>query len=75
MKLVNDVNITQPGSYHFYMIEHRTQLIDNNFNFLGMTEPQQLNYFNFDDNYDEVTYLKGEPNFRVTMNLSKKVVV
>ena len=74
LKLSVEVDLQKLGSYHFYLIEHRTQLIDNNMNFLGFMPPNELNYFNFDDNIDYIPESFGQENFYIALNLSKKVV-
>ena len=55
LKLAAEIDLDKLSSHHFYLIEHRTQLIDNNMNFLGLTPPDELNYFNWDDTVDNIS--------------------
>lgn len=36
-------------------MEHRAELHDNRINFMGLSEPKQLNYLNIDDQLVEIT--------------------
>ena len=45
--LYTKIDFDQKRGKEFFLDEYRTELHDNSINFMGLTEPKQVNYLNF----------------------------
>ena len=54
------------------LVEYQTELNDNTFNFMGMTEPRKISYLNFDANQNSIEL--STQYSTILLSLSSKVV-
>ena len=45
--LLTTIDLEKPQAKHYYLEENRTELQDDSINFMGLTEPKEINYLNF----------------------------
>ena len=57
------------------MNEYRTTLQDSWLDFLGLNEPNYLNYLNFESNYQELPSIIATKSFRIEILLSNRIFV
>ena len=57
--------------------EYRTTLQDSFFDFFGLAEPKELNYFNIAPKVEELPWLAflGQADFMIHLSLSNRVFV
>ena len=71
--LETKIDLEKPQSKVYTLEEHRTELQDDSINFMGLTEPKEINYLNFAEVVRDV-YADSDP-LVVAVFLSQKVTI